>query len=121
MTVSSRARSRGVLDALAVRGHPSDGPALLPLTGLQSGAVVARIKAMDTPTSTQHPRRANRRPRYTRSRLSRWRAELVAQRQAGASLAELQQWLRSHRCPADRSTISRYLRTLPELTDGTCT
>jgi len=60
-------------------------------------------------------RLVSRRRRYCRSRLMVHRAELVALRRAGASLADLQLWLRSQRVVAARSTISRYLGQLPEL------
>jgi hypothetical protein len=62
-------------------------------------------------------RRAEARRRlYRRSRLDRYRAELVAMRQAGASCADLVEWLRvKHRCRINRSSVDRYLKKLPEL------
>ena len=57
-----------------------------------------------------------RRKLYRKSRLSKFRAELVAMNQAGASCADLVEWLRVyHRCKVNRSTIDRYLKKLPEL------
>ena len=57
-----------------------------------------------------------RRKMYRKSRLDKYRAELVAMRQAGASCADLAEWLRvSHRCRMHRSSIDRYLKQLPEL------
>jgi len=57
-----------------------------------------------------------RRKLYRRSRLDRYRAELVAMKRAGASCADLAEWLRvQHRCKVNRSTIDRYLKKLPEL------
>ena len=54
--------------------------------------------------------------RYRKSRLDRYRAELVAMRRAGASCGDLAFWLRiTHRCIINRSSIDRYLRKLPEL------
>ena len=53
-----------------------------------------------------------------RSRLDRWRAELVQLRRMGASLGDLILWLRSRRIRAHASTVSRYLAKLPELNDG---
>lgn len=51
--------------------------------------------------------------------LTPYRAETVELRKAGASLFELQQWLKStHRIAVARSTISRFLSKLPELADG---
>jgi len=43
---------------------------------------------------------------------------LVAMKQAGASCADLAEWLRvMHRCKVNRSSIDRYLRKLPEMTE----
>lgn len=57
-----------------------------------------------------------RRKLYRKSRLDKYRAEMVAMRQAGASCADLAEWLRvSHRCKVNRSSIDRYLKRLPEL------
>ena len=57
-----------------------------------------------------------RRKMYRKSRLDKYRAELVAMRQAGASCADLAEWLRvSHRCRMHRSSVDRYLKRLPEL------
>ena len=62
-------------------------------------------------------RRAEARRRlYRRSRLDRYRAELVAMKRAGASCADLVEWLRiKHRCRINRSSVDRYLKKLPEL------
>ena len=63
-----------------------------------------------------HSRRAvARRKHYRKSRLDRYRAELVAMRRAGASCADLAEWLRIRRCRIHRSSIDRYLKRLPEL------
>ena len=60
-----------------------------------------------------------RRKLFRKSRLDRYRAELVALKQAGASCADLAVWLRvTHRCKINRSSIDRYLKKLPELHDG---
>ena len=60
-----------------------------------------------------------RRKLYRKSRLDKYRAELVAMKQAGASCADLTEWLRvSHRCKVNRSTIDRYLKKLPELSEA---
>jgi hypothetical protein len=50
-----------------------------------------------------------RKPRYARSRLDRHRAELLALHQAGATVAELQRWLRAHRISVVHSTVARWL------------
>lgn len=62
-------------------------------------------------------RRAQARRRlYRKSRLERYRAELVAMKQIGASCSDLVEWLRvNHRCKINRSTVDRYLKKLPEL------
>lgn len=55
------------------------------------------------------------RSRYKRSKLARYRAELVHLRAAGASLDQMRIWLLERRVRAHRSTIARYLEQLPEL------
>jgi hypothetical protein len=62
-------------------------------------------------------RRAEARRRlYRKSRLDKYRAELVAMKQADASCADLVEWLRvNHRLKVHRSSIDRYLKKLPEL------
>ena len=63
-----------------------------------------------------------RRRRYQKSRLDRYRAELVAMRRAGASCGDLAVWLRVvHRCSIHRSTVDRYLKKLPEMNSKTVT
>ena len=59
--------------------------------------------------------RSNRRPRYRWSKLKPYRAQLVQLYRAGASLGDIQEWLRQRRTAAHRSTIYRYLSKLPEL------
>ncbi len=59
-----------------------------------------------------------RRKLFRKSRLDRYRAELMAMKQAGASCADLAEWLRvSHRCKINRSSIDRYLKKLAELNE----
>lgn len=59
-----------------------------------------------------------RRKLYRKSRLDKYRAELIAMKQAGASCADLAEWLRvMHRCKVNRSSIDRYLKKLPEMTE----
>ena len=67
-------------------------------------------------------RRAEARRRlYRKSRLDKYRAELVAMKRVGASCADLVEWLRTnHRCRINRSTVDRYLKKLPELDDKDC-
>jgi hypothetical protein len=67
--------------------------------------------------------RAVRRRRSTwgKSKLSKYQAELVQLRQAGAKYADLQFWLRKEkRVKVDRSSIMRFLKKLavePEVGD----
>ena len=44
------------------------------------------------------------------SRLNRYQAQLVAMRRAGATMAILQEWLKSHHCRVAQSTIWRFLK-----------
>ena len=61
-----------------------------------------------------------RRKRFHKSRLEKYRAELVAMYRIGASCGDLAEWLRvTHRCRIHRSTISRFLKKLPEITTQT--
>jgi hypothetical protein len=57
-----------------------------------------------------------RRKLFRKSRLDKYRAELLAMKQAGASCADLAEWLKvRHRCKIHRSSIDRYLKKLSEL------
>ena len=61
-------------------------------------------------------RRLSRRPRYRRSKLDRYRAELVALHRMGASYRDLAVYLRhEHRKRVDPTTVRRYLIRLPEV------
>jgi len=61
-------------------------------------------------------RTVQRRKRFRKSKLDRYRAELVAMYRTGASSQDLATWLRmKHRMKVHRSSIARYLRTLPEV------
>ena len=50
-----------------------------------------------------------RRRRYTKSRLDRYRGELLQLQRNGASVAELQRWLRDHRIRVVHSTVARWV------------
>lgn len=50
-----------------------------------------------------------RKPRYRRSRLDRYKAELIALKQEGASNAECQRWLRQNRIKVDHRTVGRWI------------
>lgn len=61
-------------------------------------------------------RAMQRRTTYRKSKLERYRAELVAMREAGASSQDLAVWLRmKHRLKIHRSSIDRFLAQVPEL------
>ena len=65
--------------------------------------------------------RAERKHRRTwgKSRLAKYRAELVKLKKEGASLGDLVFWLRKEkRVKVERTTVMRYLAKLPELSDG---
>jgi len=70
--------------------------------------------------SKVHEARATRRKRITwgRSKLSKYRAELVLMRNAGAKYADLQFWLRkSKRVKVARSSIMRFLKKPKVITE----
>jgi len=61
-------------------------------------------------------RAMKRRKKYRKSKLDRFRAEIVAIRKAGASLQDLAIWLRMrHRLKIHPTSIGRYLAGLPEM------
>ena len=67
-------------------------------------------------------REMQRRKQYRKSKLERYRADLVAMRRAGASFQDLATWLKmKHRMKIHRSSIDRYLSTLPEMVPETVT
>ena len=53
---------------------------------------------------------ARRRPRYRRSRLDRYKGELLALRAEGCTTAELQRWLLARRVRVQHATVARWLR-----------
>jgi len=75
--------------------------------------------AFDATTELQRIRdirEVARRKLYRKSRLDKYRAELVAMRRAGGSAADLAEWLRvTHRVKINRSSVDRFLKNLPEL------
>ena len=76
-----------------------------------AGAELQRIRSL---------RAEARRKRFHKSRLEKYRAELVAMHKIGASCGDLAEWLRvTHRCRIHRSSISRFLKKLPEITQAT--
>lgn len=66
-------------------------------------------------------RRVRKRKAYQRSRLQKFRVELVSMRKAGGSFRELSLWLsKMKRVKVTHTTIMRYLAQLPELQGETC-
>lgn len=53
--------------------------------------------------------RAIRQPRYYRSRLDQFAGELISLHAEGATIAELQRWLRQHRTKVEYSTVYRWI------------
>ena len=54
--------------------------------------------------------RSRRRPRYRRSRLDRYKGELLALHDEGCTTAELQRWLLARRVRVQHATVARWLR-----------
>ena len=54
--------------------------------------------------------RARRRRRYRRSRLDRYKGELLALRDEGCTTGELQRWLLTRRIRVQHTTVARWLR-----------
>ena len=50
-----------------------------------------------------------RKKRFSRSRLDRYRGELLQLHRAGASVAELQRWLRARRIRVVHSSVARWI------------
>ena len=79
-------------------------------TGLTPHNLSAKLAAV------RERRRLSRRRRYRRSKLDRFRAELVALHRMGASYRDMAVYLRQeHRKQVDPTTVRRYLIKLPEV------
>ena len=76
-------------------------PESTPNGPFEAAAEAARLRAQT---------RARRRPRYRRSRLDRYKRELLALRDEGCTTAELQRWLLAHRIRVQHATVARWLR-----------
>ena len=86
---------------------PIDAKVLAPST------LPARLDAV------RRRRRLARRRRYRKSKLDRYRAELVRLRRMGASYPELALYVwHTHRKRVDQTTVRRYLIKLPEMEEG---
>lgn len=67
-------------------------------------------------TALKEQRKTMRQKVYRKSRLTRYRAELVALKNAGASLNDIALWLRQKkRIKVSHTTVMRFLAKLPEL------
>ena len=67
-------------------------------------------------TEIHNQRKTMRQQTYRKSRLRRFRVELVALRKAGASLHDIALWLKQKkRIKISHTTVMRFLATLPEL------
>lgn len=66
--------------------------------------IQAELDALKTQTKVIRQRR------YSRSRLDRYKGELLLLYRAGASAAELQRWLRRQRVKVAWSTVYRWLQ-----------
>ncbi|MEI6827095.1 MAG: hypothetical protein WCK54_15965 [Desulfuromonadales bacterium] len=63
-------------------------------------------------------RKMMKRKFFRKSKLEKYRAELVAMKQSGASPQDLAEWLKmKHRLKIHRSSVDRYLSKLPELAE----
>lgn len=74
-----------------------------------------QFNATDALSEIREQRAIKRRHSFRRSRLARFRSELVALRKQGASYHELALWLRGKRIKVSHTTVLRYLAKLPEL------
>lgn len=78
-------------------------------TGLAPNTLSAKLEAV------RERRRLARRKRYRRSKLDRYRAELVSLHRMGASYREMSLYVwHEHRKRVDPTTVRRYLMKLPE-------
>jgi len=83
---------------------------LLNATGLEPSILSAKLEAV------RERRRLARRRRYRRSKLERYRAELVSLRRMGASYRDMAVYLRhEYHKRVDPTTVRRYLIKLPEV------
>lgn len=58
----------------------------------------------------KHQTKSIRQPRFSRSRLDRFGGELISMLSAGATVAELQRWLRAKRIKVQYSTVYRWVK-----------
>ena len=71
---------------------------------------------VNTLLAIKQRRAMQRRRQYRKSRLEKFRAEIVSLKKAGASSQDIVTWLRmDHRVKIHRSSFDRYLSTLPEI------
>lgn len=78
----------------------------------------AQIDAQAELAMIRERRAKTRHPTYRKSRLARYRADLVSLRKSGASYPEIAIWLRQKkRVKVAHTTVMRYLSQLPELSE----
>lgn len=80
---------------------------------LQSVETMAAFDAAAEAARLKRQTQLYRPKRYARSKLDKWRPEILALRAEGATLEQIQIWLREHRIRAELSTISRWLKRNP--------
>ena len=77
-----------------------------------------KIDAVTALDEIRRRRAIARQRKSQRSKLSRYRSSLVELRREGASYRDLVFWLRkSHRLNTDHTTVMRYMKSLPEMSD----
>jgi 1,6-anhydro-N-acetylmuramate kinase len=67
------------------------------------------MEKFDAVAELQRIRELRQVKRYRKSKLDRFRTEILALDAAGASTSDIALWLREHKLKADASTVGRYL------------
>lgn len=70
---------------------------------------MSRFDTENELTALKQQTKTIRKKRFSRSRLDKYSGELLTLYRTGASIAELQRWLRSKRICVEHSTVSRWL------------
>lgn len=70
---------------------------------------MSNFSALNEVKKLKNQTKTIRRKRYGKSRLDRYKKQLITLRDNGASIAELQRWLRAKRIKVEWSTVSRWL------------
>ena len=81
--------------------------------------VDAPFDPIGTLQAVKEHRAMRRRQQFRKSKLDRFRAEIVALKKSGASGQDIVTWLKmKHRLKINRSSVVRYLASLPEMAAG---